>query len=245
MLIQGIKLRRQTLCASLIAECGGFLFGSALLFVITLLVGNNVIKDDSYTVALVGTMISMLIFFIICVIGGIIEVGTNFNQFVGFGMTRLKFFVQELATSYVFILVSMAGLFVLNLIERMIIKLPFYNQYEYEVLFTDSAFLNIIVVTIIALPIIRLFLGSVLLKFGKSKGFWVIWALWMVGCLSPSFIGDIMREGPKNSFQSAIYNIVTSITNVSAVIWICIGCALLVVFLIASWLFIKDKAVEV
>ena len=92
MLIQGIQLRKNTLNIYLLTTLIGFAFGSVILLVMSILYNAGIIKDNEYTVAVVGTLMSLILFFAVYVFWGMSEINTNFNKFIGFGMTRKKFF---------------------------------------------------------------------------------------------------------------------------------------------------------
>ncbi|MBO5450141.1 MAG: hypothetical protein J6A11_01170 [Lachnospiraceae bacterium] len=245
MLIQGIQLRKNTLNIYLLTTLIGFAFGSILLLVMSILFNAGIIKDNEYTVAVVGTLMSLILFFAVYVFWGMSELNTNFNKFIGFGMTRKKFFLQELFSSYAFIGISMLAIFVLYYIELAILKIPFYRQFVYEELFTSKVLMLVLLCVVICAPILRMFLGSLLLKYGNSKGFWIIWALWMVGCMAPGYIQDtILREGPRNGMEEVVLRMVMAVRGVPKAVWIVIGFAVLAVFLIISWQMIRKKAVE-
>ena len=245
MLIQGIQLRKNTLNIYLLTTLIGFAFGSVILLVMSILYNAGVVRDNEYTVAVVGTLMSLILFFAVYVFWGMSELNTNFNKFIGFGMTRKKFFLQELVSSYVFIGISMLAIFVLYFIELTILKIPFYRQFVYEELFSSKVLMIVLLCVVICAPILRMFLGSLLLKYGNSKGFWIIWALWMVGCMAPGYIQDvILREGPRNGMEEMLLRMVMTVRGVPKAVWIVIGLAVLAVFLIISWQMIRKKAVE-
>lgn len=245
MLIQGIQLRKNTLNIYLLTTLIGFAFGSILLLVMSILYNAGIVKDNEYTVAVVGTLMSLILFFAVYVFWGMSELNTNFNKFIGFGMTRKKFFLQELVSSYVFIGISMLAIFVLYFIELTILKIPFYRQFVYEELFSSKVLMIVLLCVVICAPILRMFLGALLLKYGNSKGFWIIWALWMVGCMAPGYIQDvILREGPLNGMEEMLLRMVMTVRGVPKAVWIVIGLAVLAVFLIISWQMIRKKAVE-
>ena len=206
MLIQGIQLRKNTLNIYLLTTLIGFAFGSVILLVMSILYNAGIIKDNEYTVAVVGTLMSLILFFAVYVFWGMSEINTNFNKFIGFGMTRKKFFLQELFSSKVLMIVLLC--------------------------------------VVICAPILRMFLGSLLLKYGNTKGFWIIWALWMVGCMAPGYVHDIIKEGPENGMQEVLFRMVMAVMGVPKPVWIVIGLAVLAVFLIISWQMIRKKAVE-
>lgn len=245
MLIQGIQLRKNTLNIYLLTTLIGFAFGSVILLVMSILYNAGVVRDNEYTVAVVGTLMSFILFFAVYVFWGMSELNTNFNKFIGFGMTRKKFFLQELVSSYVFIGISMLAIFVLYYIELAILKIPFYRQFVYEELFSSKVLMIVLLCVVICAPILRMFLGSLLLKYGNSKGFWIIWALWMVGCMAPGYIHDtILKEGPRNGMEEVVLRMVMAVRGVPKAVWIVIGFAVLTVFLIISWQMIRKKAVE-
>lgn len=245
MLIQGMKLRKNTLNLYLLAALFGFAFGSVLLLVMSVLYNADILKDDEYTVAAVGTMMSLIFFFAVYVFWGMSELNANFNKFIGFGMTRKKFFLQEMISSYVFIAISMLAVLVLYFMELTVLKTPFYRSFVYEELFSSKAFLITVFCIVICAPVLRMFLGTLLINYGNSKGFWIIWVLWMAGCMAPGYISDIMiKDGPRNNMQEVVVRMVMAVMGVPKPVWIMIGLAVLAVFMVISWQMIRKKAVE-
>lgn len=245
MILQGFKIRKDTFIISLLAVLGGFVFGSLLLLVVTALYSKGILPDEDFTVATVGTLIAAILLFICYIIIGMFEVTYNFNQFIGFGMTRKNFFIQELITSYVYMIVLMAVVCILRVAEMGILQIAFYKQYVYEELFNFPAdrLMIILICLLVAMPIVRTFLGCFILKFGNTKGFWALWVVWMVVFMSISPISDIMKAGPTGGIKTVIYNIVSALKAVPASVWwVLIGAAVIAMF-VASWKFLEKKAV--
>ena len=69
-MLQSIKLRKNTLKLYFGGLLIGFLLGSLLLLVMCILQKNGILRDNEFTVATVGTMMSLTIFFAVYVFGG-------------------------------------------------------------------------------------------------------------------------------------------------------------------------------
>ena len=242
-MLQGIELRRNLLKLYFGSQLVGFLLGSLLLFVLSLLQRNGIIRDSEFTVATVGTMISLVIFWAIYVFVGMTEFGAGFSRYIGFGMTRKSFFVQEFFTSYLFMALSVLLLAILKNVEQLILKIPFYSQFTYEELFTKKIWSMILLISFICAPLVRIFLGSLMLKFKDQKGFWILWALWMIGCMAPGYINDIMKEGPKGNIQTGIYHMVSACMKVPGNIWIVAAVVACAAVLLISWRLISRETV--
>ena len=72
-MLQGIELRRNLLKLYFGSQLVGFLLGSLLLFVLSFLQRNGILRDSEFTVATFGTMISLVIFLAIYVFVGMTE----------------------------------------------------------------------------------------------------------------------------------------------------------------------------
>ena len=242
-MLQSIELRKNTLKLYFGGLFIGFLFGSVLLLVMSILQKNGILKDSEFTVATVGTMMALVFFFAVYVFGGMSEVNANFNQYVGFGMTRKSFFIQEVFTSYLFTALSVLLLIILKNVEQLILKISYYSQFTYEELFAKQTWYTVLLLSFICAPLARIFLGSLLLKCKGQKGFWILWALWMVGCMAPGYIKSIMEEGPKGSIQTGIYHIASACMKVPGNIWIVAAVVACVAVLLVSWRLVRKEAV--
>lgn len=242
-MLQSIELRKNTLKLYFGGLFVGFLFGFVLLLVMSILQKNGILKDSEFTVATVGTMMALMVFFAVYVFGGMNEVNVNFNQYIGFGMTRKSFFIQEIFTSYLFTALSVLLLIILKYVEQLILNIPFYSQFTYEELFARQTWHTVLLICFACAPLARLFLGSILLKCKGQKGFWILWALWMIGCMAPGYINDIMKEGPNGNIQTGIYHMVSACMKVPGNIWIVAAVVACVAVLLISWRLISRETV--
>lgn len=242
-MLQSIKLRKNTLKLYFGGLLIGFLLGSLLLLVMCILQKNGILRDSEFTVATVGTMMSLTIFFAVYVFGGMAEVNGNFNQYIGFGMTRKSFFIQEIFTSYLFTALSVLLLIILRHVEQLVLKIPYYSQFTYEELFARQTWHTVLLICFTCAPLARLFLGSLLLKCKGQKGFWILWAIWMVGCMAPGYIKHIMEDGPKGGVQSGIYHMASACMKVPGNIWIVAAVVACAAVLLISWRLVSREAV--
>ena len=242
-MLQSIELRKNTLKLYFGGLVIGFLLGSVLLLVMSILQKNGILKDSEFTIATVGTMMALLFFFAVYVFGGMSEVNANFNQYIGFGMTRKCFFIQEFFTSYLFTALSVLLLIILKHVEQLILKIPFYSQFAYEELFAGQTWYMVLLLSFICAPLARIFLGSLLLKCKGQKGFWILWAIWMVGCMAPGYIKHIMEDGPKGGVQNGIYHIASACMKIPGNIWIVAAVVACAAVLLISWRLVSREAV--
>lgn len=246
MILQGIKLRKNTLLTYFAAVIIGFVFGVLLLFVTSVVFGAGIITDEDYTVATIGTMMSLLLFLVIYVFWGMGEFRNSFNQYIGFGMTRKKYFWQELFVSMLFVVMTLALIAVLYGMESMLLNISYFKQFDYEEIFSVTAQEIVISLAcvVIAAPVLRMFLGSIMVYFGNSKGFWVLWFLWMIGCMMPGYVADVMSEGPKGAFQEIIYTVMQSLLRIPKAAWSAVGIFFLGAMLYISWRLIRKYPVQ-
>ncbi len=145
------------------------------------------------TVAVIGAVISTGLM-------GVLQIGIYFNMEISMGCTRKEYFVSYYITSLVLEIFRMGMIILLNLAERRLQRLIYTNM-ESEVDFLPQI-LKWGFIVVIALCFLSGFCGTLLLRYGK-KAFWVLWCVWMFGCLVLPRIPYIVEDAP-NSFLGRI-----------------------------------------
>lgn len=94
----------------------------------------------------------------------------------------------------------------------------------------------------VALSVIAMFIGTISLRFGR-KGFWVIWALWMILCIGGPRISDAATEAPDSFFGILGKCIIKAGKAVPGNIWVLLAVMVCLVCFIGSFLMIRKQQV--
>lgn len=159
--------------------------------------------DDTVTTYFsMGTLMAMIGAVFAAGIMGLIQIGFYFNMEISMGCTRKGYFISYYITALVFEIFYLGIIVLLNLAERVL------EKHIYTGLKSEVDFLPYILkwglLAAAAVCVISGFCGTLLLKYGK-KAFWVLWCIWMFGCLVLPKIRRISEDAP-NSFLGKIGN---------------------------------------
>lgn len=162
-----------------------------------------------------GSLFALVIGAIALVFGGIYGTQTDFNMAISMGKTR-KHFVPAKYISLVIetiMLIVIAGL--VGWLEGTLYNVIYPTAVnELHV----SAWLDYPLVLIgvaLGVPAITMLFGTLLMIFGQ-KFFWVIWFLWMFGCIGLPRIIHSVTESPESGvgrFANAVADFVTGLPS--------------------------------
>lgn len=110
----------------------------------------------------------------------------EFNIAVSMGETRKRFVWSYYCFSIIEMLLIIGLGFMIGKIEKIIISLC-YPQQECIELFWNHINIFMIVVMIVIFSGVELLVSAFLLRFDR-KAFWILWCIWMIGCLGPAYI---------------------------------------------------------
>lgn len=123
--------------------------------------------------------------------------GNDFNMQISVGCTRKRYFVSHLLANLAGCLTQVILLIGINLAEKALYARIWPWRAD-EMSFLPYMF-RYGALAAIAAALIAEFCGALLLRFGR-KAFWVLWALWMFGCIVIPRIAEAADEAPDSVF---------------------------------------------
>lgn len=168
---------------------GGSVLGTGIVLVVL----RTNTTDNEYMKA--GNIMALLLGAIVFLFMGILAIKGDFNLAIGMGKTRKNYVVARYLLSMLNVLIILGIVWITGTLEGGIYKVIYPNsvcRFDLgELLFRPQLVLGIL----LALPAVILLLGVLLLKYGKIA-FWVLWCIWMVGCLGIPRIMAAVVEHP-------------------------------------------------
>lgn len=125
-----------------------------------------------------GSIMAVVVWLAFNIFFGIFSYGNFFNVALSLGCTRKDFMLGSSAACWLNMLLSAAAAAIVYLAERSLGSI-LYPKLQYNEIVEEKLNYWIIIAIIVLLPIVRMFLGALILKF-QTKAFWGIWVLWMV-----------------------------------------------------------------
>lgn len=178
---------------AVIVSCVTWLLGSLIM------AGTwNLAADDKPDVELATLIMGMVMLFYMLFIG-IFSFATEFYLAVGMGVTRKKFVPAYLFCTFLMEAVLLLLLYGGYFLERQISHL-FYTGWGGQGKIGSFLFSPYLFALVILLSVAQIFIGSILLKYGR-KAMWIFWVFWMMLCLVPGRISDAM-ESHSNSLAA-------------------------------------------
>jgi len=153
---------------------------------------NNDIKnmEEEITVFPLGSFISIIAMLVALCFVGATAMCQDFGMIVGMGATRKEFFLKKVINLGITTVISIIIFVILNRIEMIKLN-TMWSEYPLELDFSPYITGKNIFIAIVVLIGMSLFVSAFILKFGKT-GFWIIWGLYMIFCLSLSRASDIV-----------------------------------------------------
>ena len=187
-----------------------------------------------------GSLFALMMGVIVMVFGGIYGTQADFNLAISMGKTR-KHFVPAKYMLLVMETVMLIGIAMLvGWIEGFL-----YNAI-YPLAINElhiSAWLDypsLLVGVALGIPAITMLLGALLMLFGQ-KFFWVIWALWMLGCMGfPRIINAAVHESKAGKFSVAVVRFIAGLPKGSLTIAMFV---LIAVAVVANYLLLRKQRV--
>lgn len=234
MLLKILKQRFSEILTLLGMSVFGYIFGEILLVVIMRI-------DQESTTFEIATMMVAIIALVSMIIMGIFQFPSQFNMAVGMGVVR-KVFVPCYYLSNVLIAAVQYGMIVAaHYLENMWIQ-KLYPNLEKEAGIEQILFTNYTIPVILMLAAIQIMAGCCILKFGK-KAFWILWAVWMLLCIAPARISDVVENNPEGNLAVAIHGIGSFFQSVSVSSMNVVILMVTVVCLVSSWLLARRQQV--
>lgn len=185
----------------------GAIIGIVMVFVIMAVDGTGEDYGE------LGSLFALLIGAIALVFGGIYGTQSDFNMAISMGKTRkhyafAKYFALVIETLMLMLIAMLVGwvesFWYTAVYPGAVNELHISAWLEYPLVLVGVAF---------GIPAITMLFGTLLMIFGQ-KFFWVIWALWMFGCMGFPRIIHAMTEKPESGiarFGKAVADLVTGL----------------------------------
>ena len=147
----------------------------------------------SETVVEIGIIMAIASYVLYELIFEGIGMGQIFNNSLAMGVTRKRLFPSYVILCIMKNTIGLLIIIVLGAAERFYCRRAFPDNAKedvYMVLFTGRG-LFITISLMFLVSIIAVFVGALILRFGK-KAFWPLWAVWMMACLLPGKLGKMI-----------------------------------------------------
>ena len=92
------------------------------------------------------------------------------------------------------------------------------------------------------MPILSILFGMLILRFG-TKAFWVLWALWMFGCIGIPRIIDAVEAAPQSLFGKIGTWVRNIMLQIPSGVWIGLALVGYITCMISSWILMKKQQV--
>lgn len=149
--------------------------------------------STSETVVEIGIIMAIASYVLYELIFEGIGLGQIFNNSLAMGVTRKRLFPSYVILCIMKNTIGLLIIIVLGAAERFYCRRAFPDNAKedvYMVLFTGRG-LFITISLMFLVSIIAVFVGALILRFGK-KAFWPLWAVWMMACLLPEKLGKVI-----------------------------------------------------
>ena len=177
-----------------------------MIIVVVVMISGGVIDYFLYSgstsemVAEIGVIMAIASYVLYELVFEGIGMGQIFNNSLAMGVTRKRFFPSYVILCIMKNTLGLLIIIVLGAVERLYCRNVFYdNVHEdvYMILFTGRG-LFITISLMLLVTVISVFVGALILRFGK-KAFWPMWFVWMIVCLLPGKIGKMIDPDGKIS----------------------------------------------
>lgn len=149
--------------------------------------------NTSETVVEIGIIMAIASYVLYELIFEGIGLGQIFNNSLAMGVTRKRLFPSYVILCIMKNTLGLLIIIVLGAAERFYCRRAFPDNVKedvYMILFTGRG-LFITISLMFLVSIIAVFVGALILRFGK-KAFWPLWAVWMMAYLLPGKLGKMI-----------------------------------------------------
>lgn len=149
--------------------------------------------STSETVVEIGIIMAIASYVLYELIFEGIGLGQIFNNSLAMGVTRKRLFPSYVILCIMKNTIGLLVIIVLGAAERFYCRRAFPDNVKedvYMMLFTGRG-LFITISLMFLVSIIAVFVGALILRFGK-KAFWPLWAVWMMAYLLPGKLGKMI-----------------------------------------------------
>lgn len=171
-------------------------------------------EGDEASYAAIGSLLTLMFGAMIVIVVGIISVQMDFNVAISMGKTR-KYYVPAQYLLYMASWALCLGIAtILALVEEYLYPSLYPNaESEISMMFLVSE-PGITFGLLLLVPAVIMLAGSLVLKFGM-KSFWVLWIIWMFGCVGLPRIISAAEDAPDSFWGRAGVAFVNFFKNMS------------------------------
>jgi len=241
MIKKQFKLRKEEIVLAGIIECVTFILGMIMLVII-------VRFDDTIDkVFELGSIIAFCASLFTTFIMVFATFGVSFNNAICMGRTRKSF-----VTSYTLVTLCVTcAIIVIALLFSIIEKSLYtflYPDHIFGYVAVNHITLTIVVAVILIEVIVPMFIGTILAKYGM-KAFWILWAIWMFGCVVlPKMVGRMIDNGYEHDdsvLGEIERSLVSTFGSISIVGWYAIGGVILLLMLVTTINLTRKQGVKI
>ncbi len=230
-----IKIQRYNILWSLGLTAIGGIIGMILMQVM-IRAGD---EGDSYFT--MGTAIAILMMGAYILFMEMAQINLYFNTQISLGSTRKEFYLSAIVTNFLIVLLNILLLLGINRLETLLLMKSFPAMENEVEMFPWLIRLGLPIGILLSLA--GTLGGILLLRYGR-KAFWIMWVIWMVGCLFLPRIGEITEEAPDSFLGVIVGSIQKGIVMIPGSAWGILGVAAAILLLGISWGFIRKQQVQ-
>lgn len=218
-----------------VITAGGGIIGVIMVLIIMAIDGTG----EDY--GMLGTMLAMVFGVIGLFFGAIISVQGEFNLAITMGKAR-KYYAPAKYVSLMLNVLLMEVVIVLFTYLEKALYPALYPGAVCELSFSGLAENPGLIIGIaILVPVIIMFLGIMLMRF-TAKFFWVLWALWMFGCMGLPRISKAMMHEPESFAGRLGWTVVDFMEKSSTAGFVGVTAIVTIaVMAVTYWLFKKQR----
>ena len=188
-----------------------------------------------------GSIMAVVLWLMFHVLFGIFSYGNLFNVALSLGCTRKDFIIGNSLADWFNMLLAGAAIVIVNRLERGLGSLVYPNL-QYNGLTEKMPEFWIMIAVIILLPIVKMLLGALVLKF-QTKAFWGIWVLWMAVFLGIPGLQSYAENHPDSLRAAFLQGMKEFMTHMSVSAWSAAIGIFMVIAVIISVLLLRKQAV--
>lgn len=227
-------VQRENEIMMIVCILAGFVLGTLMLYGITIFDRNGVNSLP------VGTMLGCVLAVTFIAIAFMTEINVYFNMEISMGCTRAQFFISFYIVYFVFSLINICLLLLLCTVENKMNALLYPQLEEAIDLIPLLAKWGIPVSA--AILMLFGFFGALMLRIGR-KAFWVIWTIWMFGCIGIPQIGDAVENAPGSVLGRLGAGIMKLAGAVPVNFWLSLAAVICLISFAGSYLLVRKQQV--
>ena len=235
------KLRKEEIVLAGIIECVTFILG---MIILALLVRFDDTTDTVFELGSIFAFSSTIFTTFIMIFA---TFGVSFNNAICMGRTRKSFVTSYTVVTLCVTCAIIVIAFLFSIIEKSLYTF-LYPNHIFEYVAVNHMTPMIIVAVILIEVIVPMFIGTILAKYGM-KAFWILWAIWMFGCVVlPNMVGRMIGndyEHDGSVLGGIERKLASTFGSINIVGWYAIGGAILLLMLVTTINLTRKQGVKI